>query len=107
MRELKIAGTSAYLSIGLLVGGAALTAAGFIITSNHDHALDNAYNQAAAKWYAQSLTNPNTPMPALPKTSSFSPLVGIGIASTLSCIIPIVVRIKHTRKAIDIYNGID
>ncbi len=105
MQQLRIARTNAYLSIGLFAGGIGLTAAGFILTTNHNHAVTNSYNQAVAKWYAQSLTNPNTPMPPPPKFGSLSPLVFMGIASTLSCIIPIAGRIKHTQKAIDIYNG--
>jgi hypothetical protein len=106
MHQLRIAHTNVYLTIGLFAGGAALTAAGFIITSNHDRTLNNAYIQASAKWQAQSLTNPNTPMPTPPNTS-LSPLIYIGTLSTLSSIIPIFNRIKHTQKAIDIYNGAD
>lgn len=107
MQQLRIAHTNACLSIGLLAGGAALSAVGFIVTSNHDRILQNAYNQASAKWYAQSLTNPNTPMPAAPNTGSLSPLIFIGLASTLSCIIPITGHIRHTQRAIDTYNGVN
>ena len=107
MHYLRIAHTDAYLSIGLLAGGAALTAIGFIVTENHDRPLNNAYAQAYAKWQAQSLTNPNTPAPTPPHTTSLSPLVYIGIASTLSCIIPITDGLKHRQKAIDTYNGIN
>jgi hypothetical protein len=106
MHHLRIAHTNAYLTIGLFAGGAALTATGFIVTENHDRAVNNAYNRASAKWQAQSLTNPNTPMPTPPNTP-LSPLVYIGTLSTLSSIIPIFNRIKHTQKAIDIYNGIN
>jgi|ERR1700722_15423701 hypothetical protein len=104
MHQLRIAHTNAYLSIGLFAGGLGLTALGFIITDTHDHTLTNAYNQASAKWQAQSLTNPSTPMPT-PPNLTLSPLIYIGLASTLACIIPIAGRIKHTQKAIDIYNG--
>ncbi len=104
MHQLRIAHTNAYLAIGLFAGGIGLGAAGFIITSNHENALNNAYNQASAKWQAQSLTNPNTPMPA-PSNVTRAPLNYIGRASTPSRIIPITGRIKHTQKAIDIYNG--
>jgi hypothetical protein len=104
MKQLRIAHTDAYLAIGLFAGGIGLTAAGCIITAIHDHTLTNAYNQASAKWQAESLTNPNAPMPT-PPNLTLSPLIYIGIASTLSCFIPITGRIKHTQKAIDIYNG--
>ena len=104
MHHLRIAHTDAYLSIGLFAGGMGLTAAGCIITAVHDHTLTNAYNQASAKWQAQSLINPNTPVPS-PPNLTLSPLIFVGIASTLSCIIPIASSRKHTQKAIDIYNG--
>jgi hypothetical protein len=105
MHQLRIAHTNAYLAIGLFAGGIGLGAAGFIITANHENALNNAYNLASAKWQAQSLINPNTPMPTPPKDGSLSPLVYIGLASIFSCIIPIASSRKHTQKAIDIYNG--
>jgi hypothetical protein len=105
MQQLRIAHTNAYLAIGLFAGGIGLGAAGFIITANHENALNNAYNLASAKWQAQSLINPNTPMPTPPKDGSLSPLVYIGLASIFSCIIPIASSRKHTQKAIDIYNG--
>jgi hypothetical protein len=105
MRQLRIAHTNAYLGIGLFAGGIALGAVGFAITTNHNNALGNAYAQAYTKWQAQSLTNPNTPAPTPPKDNSLSPLVYIGLASIFSVIIPIYGRIKHTQKAIDIYNG--
>jgi hypothetical protein len=106
MHQLRIAHTDAYLSIGLYAGGAALTALGFIVTDNHYHTLTSAYNQAYAKWQRQSLTNPNTPMPAS-HNIVLSPLIYVGIASTLSCILPITDGLKRRQKAIDIYNGID
>ena len=105
MHQLSIAHTNAYLAIGLFAGGIGLGAAGFIITTNHYHAISNAYNQATANWYAQAQTNPNTPMPTPPKEGTLSPLVYIGLASIFSCIIPIASSRKHTQKAIDIYNG--
>ena len=80
-------------------------AAGFIITTNHYHAISNAYNQATANWYVQAQTNPNTPMPAPPKEGTLSPLVYVGLASIFTCIIPIAGSRRHTQKAIDIYNG--
>ena len=107
MHHLRIAHTDAYLSIGLFAGGAALTAIGFIVTENHDRPLNNAYAQAYAKWQAQSLTNPNIPAPTPPNTTALSPLVYLGIASTLSTIIPIAGGLKHRQKAIDTYNGVD
>jgi hypothetical protein len=105
MHQLRIAHTDAYLSIGLFAGGAALTALGFIVTENHDRPLNNAYAQAYAKWQVQSLTNPSIPAPTPPHTTALSPLVYIGIASTLSTIFPINGGMKHRQKAIDIYNG--
>src|ERR1700722_4495007 len=107
MHQLRIAHTNAYLAIGLFAGGAALTAAGFIITDNHNRTLTNAYNQAYVKWQTQTLTNPNAPAPNPPNIGPLSPLIYIGIASTFATIIPIFNRIKHTQKAIDIYNGIN
>ena len=104
MHQLRIAHTNSYLAIGLFAGGMGMTALGCIITSVHDHTLTRAYNQASAKWQAQSLINPSTPMPTSPNLT-LSPLIYIGLASTLACIIPIAGRIKHTQKAIDIYNG--
>jgi hypothetical protein len=106
MQQLRIAHTNSYLAIGLFAGGMGLTAAGCIITDIHDHTLTNAYNHASAKWQAQSLINPNTPMPT-PPNLTLSPLIYIGLASTISCVIPINGRVKHTQKAIDTYNGIN
>ncbi len=107
MHQLRIARTNAYLTIGLFAGGAALTAVGFIITDNHYHTLTNTYNQASAKWFAAAQTNPGTPMPALPHYTGPGALFYLGTAMTLSCMIPLFNVANHSRKAVDIYNGID
>ena len=107
MQELHIAGINIGLGIGLLAGGIALSTAGIITTVHHNQQLTNAYNQATAKWFAQSQATPwaNNPSPALPHYSGLSPLFFVGTAMTLSCMIPIFNVAKHGQKAIDIYNG--
>jgi hypothetical protein len=106
MQQLHIAGVNVGIGIGLLAGGIALTTAGIISTIHKNNEASNAYNQASAKWFQQAQTNPNTPMPTLPHYSA-SPLIYIGAATTLSCMIPLFNVASHGKKAIDIYNGID
>lgn len=108
MQQLHIAGTNIGLGIGLAAAGLVLTTVGIITTVEHNHNLSNAYNQATAKWFAQAQTNPyaNNPSPALPHYSGPNALFYLGTAATLSCIIPFCNVASHTRKAIDIYNGI-
>lgn len=105
-RQLKIASKNISIGIGLVAAGIALTTIGIITTINHNHALSNAYDQASAQWYAEAQTNFNTPMPSLPHYSGPSALFYIGAATTLSCMIPLFNVANHTRKAVDIYNGI-
>lgn len=107
MQELRIAGTNIGLGIGLAAAGLALTTAGIITTVNHNHNLSSSYDQASAKWFAAAQTNPGTPMPALPHYTGPGALFYLGTAMTLSCMIPLFNVANHSRKAVDIYNGID
>ena len=109
LQQLHIAGTNIGLGIGLVTAGLALTTVGLITTIEHNHNLSNAYNQASAKWFAQSQATPwlNTPMPALPHESGPNALFYLGTVATLSCIIPFCNVARHERRAIDIYNGLD
>jgi hypothetical protein len=106
-QEIRIARTNIHVGIGLIAAGLALTTAGIITTVDHNHALSNEFSQASAKWFQQTQTNPNTPMPTLPHYSSLGPLFYIGAAASFSAFIPLFNVAKHTQKALDIYNGIE
>jgi len=105
--QVRIAGVNLYLGVGLLVGGAALTVAGFVQTAHRNNDAYNAYKTASANWFAQSQQNPNTPMPSAPTHFGPSALTYIGAASVLSAIIPLASVNRHVRRALDIYNGIE
>ena len=109
MQQLHIAGTNVGVGICLAAAGLGLFAAGLISTINRNNAAQNAYSQASAQWYAQAQANPfgnNNPMPTLPHYSA-SPLIYLGPIMAMSCMIPLFNVAKHTKKAIDIYNGIN
>jgi hypothetical protein len=107
--ELRLAHSNLYLGVGLLAAGIALVATGIASTVNHNHALSNAYDQASAKWFAEAQANPfaNNPMPPLPRYSGLSPLAFVGMAVTLSAVIPLASIGKHAQKALNNYNGIE
>jgi hypothetical protein len=109
LHELNLVHSNIYLGIGLAAAGIALMAAGIASTVNHNHALSNAYDQASAQWFAEAQAHPwvNNPMPPLPKYSGLSPVAFVGMAVTLSAIIPFATGGKHAQKALNIYNGID
>jgi hypothetical protein len=106
-KEIRIAGVDLSLGIGMLAGGVALAAAGFVHTAQQNNNASNAYKAASANWYNQSLTNPNTPPPALPPHYGPSALVYIGALTAVAAIIPLANVNRHVRRALDIYNGND
>lgn len=107
--ELTLAHTNLYLGIGLAAAGVALIATGVASTVNHNHSLSNAYDQASAQWFAQAQAHPfaNNPMPPLPHYSGLSPLAFVGMAVTISAIIPLANMGKHAQRALNRYNGIE
>jgi len=107
VHELRIAHTGLYLGIGLLVGGAALAAAGIIHTAQRNNDASNAFKTASANWYIAAQRNPNTPLPPLPPHYGLSPLFYIGTVASLSAIVPVCTAGKHAKRALLIYNGIE
>lgn len=107
MQQLRIAGTNIGVGIGLAAAGLALATAGIITTVSHNHNLSSAFDQASAKWFTEAQTNSNTPIPALPHYTGPGALFYLGTAMTLSCMIPLFNVANHTKKAVDIYNGIE
>ncbi|HEV3410908.1 MAG TPA: hypothetical protein VG101_00460 [Puia sp.] len=104
LSQLKIAGTNLYVSIGLLAAGAGTAVAGIIQTHQRNTDAYNTYKQQSAAWFANSMTNPNAPLPTLPHYG-LSPLFYVGSAMVLSGFIPIFNVRKHLVRALDIYNS--
>ncbi|HXB35933.1 MAG TPA: hypothetical protein VNV35_21045 [Puia sp.] len=83
---------------------AELRIAGIIQTHQRNTAAYNTYQQESAAWYANSMNNPNAPMPTLPHYG-LSPLFYVGSAMALTGFIPIFNVKKHLFSALDIYNS--
>jgi hypothetical protein len=104
LAEVTVAGTNMHVAIGLLAAGAGATVAGIIVTHQRNTDAFTSYQKESAAWYANSMTNPNAPMPTLPHYG-LSPLFYVGSAMVLSSFIPIFGVRKHLVKALDIYNS--
>ena len=104
LAQLKIAGANLYVSIGLFAAGAGTVIAGIIQTHQRNTDAYNTYQQESAAWYANSMNNPNAPIPTLPHYG-LSPLFYVGSAMALSGFIPIFNVRKHLVQALDIYNS--
>lgn len=104
LAELRIAGTNLSIGIGLLAAGAGTVIASIIQTHQRNTAAYNTYQQESAAWYANSMNNPNAPMPT-PTHYGLSPLFYVGSVMALSGVIPIFGVRKHLVRALDIYNS--
>ena len=105
LRELRLAHTNLFLGIGLLTAGIAMAVADIHHTIQQNNDAQNAYNAASKAWFNQTFTNPNAPMPALPAHYGVSALFYLGLATTISAVIPLANISKHSHKAMYIYNN--
>lgn len=105
LRELRLGRTDLFLGIGLFTAGIVMAAADIHHTIQLNNNAQNAYNAASKTWFNQTLSNPNAPMPTLPPHYGVSALFYLGLATTISAVIPLASIGKHTHNALYIYNN--
>lgn len=104
LHELRLAHTDLFLGIGLFAAGVTIMVADINHTIQRNNDAQNAYKAASDAWFNETRYNPNAPLPALPPHYGISALFYLGMATTLSAVIPLASIGKHTHKTLYIYN---